>query len=211
MDGLYARPWKQAFLATIEAGNHRQQLLAALDGGKAAWTRAITAAVADACKAMGWLVGARDHIDSGLPVQRAEYLNIDVMAFEPGDRRWRFPIAAFELENQSDDDYIAYDLWKLLCTRTSLRLVCCYRPSANQGRALVDFLTAEVVGALPVHERRYLSGDTVVLIGSHSDMGTFPYGVFRWWLLDKNLGRFQSLKRCAPSMKVVGWEGMCGL
>lgn len=153
----------------------------------------MTAAVVDTCKAMGWQVGARDHIDSGLPVLRAEYLNIDVMAFKPGEHRWRFPVAALELENQSDDDYIAYDLWKLLCTRTSLRIVCCYRASAGQGRALVDFLASEVVDALPVHERLNLAGDTVVLIGSRADMETFPYGVFRWWLLDKNLGRFRNL------------------
>ena len=53
-----------------------------------------------------------------------EYLALDVVAFEPaGDRRWRFPIAAVELENSTEHDRVAYSLWKVLCTRASHRVL----------------------------------------------------------------------------------------
>ena len=68
---------------------------------------------------MGWRGAARGHKSDLLPVSRSEYLALDVVAFETaGDRRWRFPVGVFELENSPADDLVAYSLWKVCaCAR----------------------------------------------------------------------------------------------
>ena len=84
---------------------------------------------------MGWRGAARGHRSDLLPVARSEYLALDIVAFETtGDRRWRFPVAVFELENSPADDLVAYALWKILCVRASLRVMFCYRRDAATGR-----------------------------------------------------------------------------
>lgn len=153
----------------------------------------MTRAVVATCQVLGWQAAARDHVSDCLPVARSEYLNIDVMAFVPGQKCWRYPIAIIELENQSNDDYIAYDLWKLLCVSADLRIVYCYQTEAQAGSTLVTFLAHDVVGMLSVQQRTRWPGETMLVIGSHADKTTFPYGFFRWWLLDMNVERFDPM------------------
>jgi hypothetical protein len=95
-----------------------------------------------------------------------------------------------ELENSPDEDRIAYSLWKLLCVRSELRIVFCYRRLSSQGSALVCYLAQEIVKALPVEDRMSLKGETYVVVGSRNDSATFPYGFFKWWQLDNNTGNF---------------------
>lgn len=190
---LIAQQWKQAFLTTIRQHEYAVPLQVAAQEGKQEWTMAMTRAVVATCKVLGWQAAARDHVSDCLPVARSEYLNIDVMAFVPGQKCWRYPIAIIELENQSNDDYIAYDLWKLLCVSADLRIVYCYRTDAQAGSTLATFLAHDVVGALTVQQRTRWPGETMLVIGSHADRTTFPYGFFRWWLLDMNVERFVPL------------------
>ena len=168
-----------------------EELKKASRQGKRIWTVNMTQAVMETCSAMGWQASAQGYKGTSLPQSRGEYLNIDVMAFVPGSSRWLFPVAVMELENQQDDDYIAYNLWKLLCVRADLRVVYCYRPEAEQGRQLMQLLSQEVVGALPVARRTTLAGETVVVVGSYAAAETFPYGFFKWWRLDKGVGRLR--------------------
>lgn len=188
-----ARAWRDCFMKTVQQHELAAQLKAASRQGKRAWTTAMTAAVIQACGEMGWEASAQGHQGASLPQQRSEYLNIDVMAFAPGPGRWLFPTAVMELENQQDDDYIAYNLWKLLCVRADLRVVYCYRPEAEQGRELMSLLSDDVIGALTVQQRTTLVGETVLVVGSHAAAETFPYGFFRWWRLEKNVGRIRPL------------------
>jgi hypothetical protein len=126
-----------------------------------------------------------------LPIARSEYLGLDVVAFEAsGDRRWRFPVAVFELENGREDDRVAYSLWKVLCVRASLRVVFCYRRDAAEGSSLVRHLSEQVAHAMEIQDRAALTGETLLVVGSHSEAATFPYGFFRSWLFDTNLGKF---------------------
>lgn len=77
------------------------------------WTSALTGVVVATCESTGWKGAAKGHRSSLLPVPRQEYLALDAVAFEPaGDRRWRFPVAVFKLENSRDDNGVAYSLWK---------------------------------------------------------------------------------------------------
>ncbi len=168
-----------------------QQLQKASRQGKRAWTSSMTEAVIQTCSVMGWEASAQGHKGASLPQLRSEYLNIDVMSFVPDSQRWLFPVAIMELENQQDDDYIAYNLWKLLCVRADLRVVYCYRPEAAQGRDLMELLSREVIGALTVKQRISLVGDTVMVVGSKAASETFPYGFFKWWRLEKNTGRLR--------------------
>jgi hypothetical protein len=56
---------------------------------------------------------ASGELPEALPESRHEYLALDVMAFAPGEQRWRFPVAVMELENSQAEDRIAYSLWKV--------------------------------------------------------------------------------------------------
>jgi hypothetical protein len=183
--------WQQAFMKIVQERELALALKKASVQGKRTWTAAMTTAVIQTCTAMGWEAAAKGYKGISLPVPRSEYLSIDVTAFVPGSSRWLYPVAVMELENQQVDDYIAYNLWKLLCVRADLRVVYCYRPEAEQGRHLMQLLSEEVVGALPVTQRTTLLGETVLVVGSQAAAETFPYGFFRWWRLDKGVGRIR--------------------
>ena len=155
------------------------------------WTRALTTIVVGSCEAMAWKGVAKGHKSTILPVPRQEFLGLDVVAFEPsGERRWRFPVAVFELENSTADDRVAYSLWKVLCVRSQLRVVFCYRQDSGDGSKLVRHLAAEVARAMEIPERTALTGETLVVVGSRDETKTFPYGFFKDWLFDANVGRF---------------------
>ena len=117
------------------------------DGSAQVLTQALTGVVVGTISNMGWRGSARRHKSDLHSVSRSEYLALDVVAFEiAGDRRWRFPVSVFELENGPVvDDLVAHSLWKVLCVRASLRVVFCYRRKANDGADLVRHLAEEVV------------------------------------------------------------------
>ena len=190
-DGL-AEQWFAKFMETVRRHDASAALRdAALMAELGPWTRALTTIVVASCEEMGWKSAARGHRSSLLPAPREEYLGLDVVAFEPaGDRRWRFPVAAFELENSLADDRVAYSLWKVLCVRTQLRVVFCYRQDAAEGSKLVRHLSSEIAQAINAPERTALEGETLVVVGSRNESRTFPYGFFKDWLFDLNLGRF---------------------
>lgn len=194
MDLSLSTAWRQQFMAVVQGYTFAEPLKeAALKGQRRAWTQAITAASIAACQALGWEATALGHPSGLLPVDRSEYLALDLMAFAPGASRWRFPIAVMELENRDDQDYIAYTLWKLLCVRAGLRvLICyrCYRRQADEGLPLIRFLNEQVIAALTIPQRQALDGETLIGIGSRADAATFPYGYFKWQRLETNTGRF---------------------
>ena len=187
-----AQRWQRTFLDHLRQDAHADLLRdAALRGQLGDWTRALTALVVEACATMGWTAAALEHQQDALPVPRSEYLALDVMAFEQETpHRWRFPVAVMELENRPEADLIAYSLWKLLCVRAELRVLFCYRRQPEEGRHLVRALTDAVVGAMSIEQRVSLDGETLIIVGSRGEAATFPYGFFRWWRLEKNMGRF---------------------
>ena len=190
-DGLAYR-WFRSFMEVVqrhEASAPLRDAAAREQLGK--WTTALTRVVVSTCDSIGWKGAAKGHRSDLLPVPRGEYLALDVAAFEPaGDRRWRFPIAVFELENSRADDAVAYSLWKVLCVRAALRVVFCYRRDAAEGVTLVRHLTEHVVRPMGIEERSHLGGETLVVVGSRNEAATFPYGFFKEWFLDTNTARF---------------------
>ncbi len=164
-----------------------------LDADMAAWTRALTDAVVDSCSSLGWAASAKGHRQELLPESRSEYLSLDVMAFPSSEGRWIFPVAVMELENSSSDDRIAYSLWKVICIRTDLRVVFCYRKEPEAGAPLVRRLAEDVASALPLDKRVGIEGETLVSVGSRGEAATFPYGFFKWWKLDLQTGSLQRL------------------
>ena len=155
------------------------------------WTEVLTGVVVKTCESMGWKASARGHKLNLLPVRRSEYLGLDVMAFADEDKTWQFPTAVVELENSLNVDQIAYSLWKVLCVRAGLRMVFCYRSSPAERSPLISFLGKHVIKALGLSVRAQLQGEPLVIVGSHADSGTFPYGFFKWWRLESNTGRFR--------------------
>jgi hypothetical protein len=190
-DGLAER-WFATFMETVRRHPDSPALQEAAQQAKLGeWTRALTTIVVGSCDTMAWKGVAKGHKSTILPVPRQEFLGLDVVAFEPaGERRWRFPVAVFELENSTADDRVAYSLWKVLCVRSQLRVVFCYRQDSGDGSRLVRHLSAEVARAMEIPERTALTGETLVIVGSRDEKKTFPYGFFKDWLFDANVGRF---------------------
>ncbi len=184
--------WKGSFFQSVQR-YERASLLrdAALKENLTDWTKYLTEAVVQTCRCIGWHAAARGHELDVLPIPHFEYLSLDVVAFrsDPGSN-WHFPIGVMELENSQDEDRIAYSLWKLLCVRSDLRIVFCYRRHSSQGPALVSHLSQEVAKALPIEDRISLKGETCIVVGGKNDSATFPYGFFKWWQLDNNTGNF---------------------
>lgn len=193
MTDTIAHRWYGAFVETVQTHEATVVLRdAAQSGALGKWTEALTGVVVGTFSELGWQGAARRHRSDLLPVQREEYLALDAVAFETaGDRRWRFPVAVFELENSLDDDRVAYSLWKVLCVRADLRVVFCYRRGAAEGAELVRHLGDEVVRTMEIPERTSISGETLVVVGSRSETNSFPYGFFKDWVLDANTGRFR--------------------
>ena len=70
--------------------------------------------------------------------------------------------------------------------------VICMR-SAHEGHACLEDLAAaneQVAQAMGIQERTRIGGETMLIVGSRNDSGTFPYGFFKDWHYDMNLGRF---------------------
>ena len=188
--------WRDAFLDVVQQPTTAAPLKAAsLAEDLRAWTACLTSAVVASCRQIGWLAAAKGHRLSELPQAGQEYLGIDVMAFsaEPGPGRWRFPIAVFELENHRTDDRVAYSLWKVLCVRAPLRVVFAFRRDWEASRRSVNAICEDVIGSLSVTERAALSGETMLVIGNRGDGETFPWGYFKFWMLDPNVGRFDKV------------------
>lgn len=188
-------PWRDEFLKQLERKSVAAPLKeAAINGQLSAWTANLTTAVVESCHALGWRAAGKGHELSLLPKAGQEYLGIDVMAFAaPEADRWPFPLAAFELENSQQDDRVAYSLWKVLCLRVKLRVVFAYRPDWEQGRELVQTVCKGVIGTKPIDERTSLKGQTVLVVGNRGEGETFPWGYFKCWMLDTNLGRFEKV------------------
>jgi len=195
MSEALAANWYGRFVDTVQQHEAAPTLReAAMLGQLGRWTTALTSVVCATCAELGWEAAAKGHVSKLLPVPRSEYLVLDAVAFEPsGERRWRFPVAVFELENSSDDDRVAYSVWKVLCVRANLRVTFCYRRNADEGNELVRHLADQVVRAMELQDRAKLTGDTLVVVGSYSEAATFPYGFFKEWLFDANVGRFARL------------------
>lgn len=193
VDGLVAR-FRETFFAVVQAGELADDLKQAASAANlGAWTRALTEAAIRTCAGLGLLASAKGHKLELLPIHRSEYLALDVMAFAEGEKRWRFPVAVMELENSAREDQIAYSLWKVLSVRSDLRIVFCYRRNGEEIPALIRHLREEVVEAMGLAGRVKLEGATLLVVGSRSESGTFPFGYFAWWSLDTNTGRFERL------------------
>src|SRR5207247_2637468 len=93
----------------------------------AAWTRALTDAVVEACDQVGLFATAKWRKLELLPIHRSEYLALDVVAFAEGERRWRFPSAIMELENSPRDCVFAME-GDLGPSRSSNRLLLSDEP-----------------------------------------------------------------------------------
>ena len=44
--------------------------------------------------------------------------------------------------------------------------------------------------AMGIQERTRIGGETMLIVGSRNESATFPYGFFKEWRFDMNLGRF---------------------
>lgn len=192
-----ATSWTSHFFATLGEDRLAADELkdASMRSDFARWTATLTGVVVRSFERLGWAAAGKGHRCTVLPVKRNEYLSQDVMAFPVSGSGWRFPVAVCELENAANADLVAYSLWKVLCVRCGLRILFCYQPDSADGPAFVASLASGVIDAMPITERAALGGETLVVVGSRSDAGTFPYGFFQMWKLNSNTGRFERFAR----------------
>jgi hypothetical protein len=196
MPGLAAK-WMSQFYATLNDDRTASDELrdASLRADLGRWTGCLTTVAVRAFEELGMPTAAKGHRCTVLPLKQHEYLGQDLMAFPAECFGWQFPAAVCELENAASDKRVAYSLWKVLCVRCQLRLVFCYRAEAMAGAPLVAWLGTNVVKAIPISQRTILEGETVVVVGSRNEAGTFPYGFFHAWRLNTNTGSFERLAR----------------
>jgi hypothetical protein len=45
-----------------------------------------------------------------------------------------------------------------------------------------------------VGDRAEMAGETLLVVGSRDTGSTFPYGFFKTWTLDANIGQFQPVR-----------------
>lgn len=194
-----ARDWARSLYASLKDDHMTATELrqASVAGDLTRWTQALTGLVAQSMRGLGLEVAAKGHRCTVLPVAREEYLALDVTALPQARSVWRFPAIVCELENSARDEVVAYALWKVLCIRHALRVVFCYRSARADVPRLIRTLSDGVVGAMALQDLERLSADTLVFVGSRSESDTFPYGFFQAWILNRNLGRFETF----------GWQG----
>lgn len=190
-DGL-AKTWVDAFMKLVQTHETSAPLREATVGAKLGkWTEALTGAVVATCETLQWTASAKGHSCRLLPIDRHEYLGVDVMAFEGKSKgQWQFPVAVFELENSKQDDAVSYSLWKVMCVHADLRVVFCYRVHAAAGSPLIHYLQDEVISTMKIEKRIAWAGETVIVVGSTSEASNFPFGFFKPWYLDANTGKF---------------------
>ena len=195
MIALLFETWREAFGAYVEQSTPAESLKSAsLNEDLRSWTSELTTAIVRSCEQLGWVASARWNPTRRLPKAGKEYLSLDVTAFGGGTHpRWPLPLAVFELENSLTDLRVAYALWKVLCVRAKLRVVFAYRPDWKRSRELVATLTDEIMGGMSPEDRTSVTGQTVLAIGNRGEGETFPWGYFKFWLLNPNLGRFEKL------------------
>jgi len=193
-----SKDWYKAFLNMLKEHELATALKeAAIKGSMGKWTKFLTTVVIKSCKKLGWSACAKDHVSKFLPISRGEYLSLDVMAFkeekkdmyEINELEWSFPVAVFELENRIENRYIAYSLWKVMCTRANLRVVFCYRKEPREGSILIREIQDSVFKTLKPNEFRSFE-NTMIVVGSRNKSDTFPYGFFKDWTLDTQTGKF---------------------
>jgi hypothetical protein len=185
--------WSRTFYATLQEdqGIVGELLEASLAGDLARWNTSLTGLVAETFCSLGLDVAAKGHRCSVLAVPREEYLALHMTVLPARGRARCFPAAVCEFENPARDDVVAYALWKILCIRSALRVVFCYRAARDHAPGLVSTLAEQVVAAMSVTNRQRLRGDTLVFVGSRSESSTFPYGFFHAWRLNRNTGGFE--------------------
>ncbi len=190
-----AKEWRSVFNEVVQRSQEASTLKqASIHGPLKLWTELLTGSVVETCEKLGWVASAKGHKLDLLPIAHSEYLGLDVMGFSQRGKTWRFPSVVVELENSLQDARIAYSLWKVLSVRAELRIVICYRKTSDEASELLRYIGDEVVGAMGVYKRTTLQGTTMVIVGSREESEYFPYGFFKWWLLNENTGKFHLMK-----------------
>lgn len=189
--------WYQIFRRQVRQTRWADPLReAALAGRLRQWTTHLTDVVVATCAELGWTAVARGHLGEALPVARQEYLAVDVMAF-PADRcpSWRFPLAAFELENRPELASIAYSVWKVSVVRCRWGAVFCYRREVEEIGALLTGLTEGVMAALfdPACAAFTPLSPLFLVVGTRSRAEDFPDGFFKHYAWKSAAGHFQAL------------------
>ncbi len=57
----------------------------------------------------------------------------------------------------------------------------------------INAVCEDVIGGMSVADRMEIDGETLLVVGNRGDGDSFPWGYFKCWRLDANLGRFEKI------------------
>ena len=117
---------------------------------------------------MGWHASAKGHISEILPVPRSEYLALRCSGLRIGrGPTLALPRGRLRIGKQEKRRLSLHTRYgKCLCVRAKLRVVFCYRQDADEGNALVRYLSDQVAHAMELQDRTALTGETYLVVGS---------------------------------------------
>jgi hypothetical protein len=183
------KEWYETFRRVISQRRYALPLReATMERRLGDWTQFLTRAVAETCRSFGWMIAAKGEEDETLPVRREEYLGIDVIAFEGQSPQWRLPVAVFELENRTEEESIAYSLWKVNAVRCRLRGVFCYQENSEE---IGNFIKTLREAVMPMIEPERIP--LLLVVGTRGKAEIFPDGFFQPWYWDYDWRAFRKL------------------
>lgn len=195
-EGLGLR-WRSAFFRVVEAAEVADPLReTGVPGKLKEWTSHLTSAVVLSCQSLGLAAAGKGHGLDLLAESRQEYMGLDVTAYLPSSAdmpSWPYPLIAFELENSTKDDRIAYSIWKVASVRAKLGVVFAYRKTWDEANALVGTLAKAVPEGYGPNWSQESDSEIILAVGSRSDNEAFPWGYFKFWAFNRNIRQFEKL------------------
>jgi len=182
---MRGRLWLNCFAAII---GPRYWESANRDLSTAEWTEFMKSVVSEMGSKMSCRVVQRRK-DSEDP--SGEHFNIDAIFMDEAEYEFSaqmerygpfsLPVAAVELENAPDFPKISYCLWKVLCVRSSIRVLVCYQRSRDRVQALRQHLETVIwQGSL----MKGTDSDLLIIVGNEKEWRSPSFEtyftVFEW-------------------------------
>lgn len=125
----------------------------------------------------GWKVMCNNKKDEKDP-QRGEYLSIDAMFLKTKEKNQKdywpqcLPEAVVEFENSYDNDKIKFCLWKILCIRSPLKVLICYKRNEDEVKNLFNTLKEFIEKGNLMDEG---AGNLLIIIGNEEAEDKTPW------------------------------------
>jgi len=156
---ITSRIWLKAFMTTLRENENKIDY-----STDTKWTESMESIMKEVGAKLGCGVSCKDPKKE----EGEEYLGIDFMFFYKKDYdedRYVFPIVVVEHENSDREALVKYALWKILCVRSSVQVLICYRNNKTKIEILRQHLEDVILQGNLMKET---DSELIVLIGDDS-------------------------------------------